>query len=571
MKYLKFTLKDYKAISGELEIDIKKSLLPIIGINESGKTSILWGIFAFDRANDNLNDGRHLKNVGNLYKTSDRGEPSIIADIEITKDELTEILNDINESTETTAEAKAEIKKFKRAISSWNSALRIKRILTTKTYSIENFELKAFSHLNPLVIEECLSSTPYILYFDDFRDTIHEEIEITGEADSPKGWLAIIEQLFKKTNQGYSVFKLQSVEELQRKSIMADVCKTLNNTLAKEWEKFTLEEGSRLDVDIQYAAPENKLNLFIKENIEGNDRYFGIQDRSKGFYWFFNFVMKLEFNPKIRSMDDKDTIYLLDEPGSYLHSSAQAKLCEKLAALSKNNVVIYCTHSHYLLDPDRIPLSYIKIAQKSGGGSIKLVSLLEYKDDQKEKRLAIQPIIDALKIKPFITDFNFEHLCIVEGIYDYYVFEMFKDNSNQIKFLPAVNADSIKFFISIAIAWRVKYTAMWDNDTEGKKEYSKAAEFFGEQEAKRFLLLPSDNPRKKKFMLQNLFPGADIKMIRQELNIPANTAFEKTILMLYFSDNKKSIVNKISNETKKAVAYVYKKVKEAQSSFTLPS
>lgn len=571
MKYLKFTLKDYKAISGELEIDIKKSLLPIIGINESGKTSILWGIFAFDRANDNLNDGRHLKNVGNLYKTSDRGEPSIIADIEITKDELTEILNGINESTETTAEAKAEIKKFKRAISSWNSALRIKRILTTKIYGIENSELKVFSHLNPLVIEECLSSTPYILYFDDFRDTIHEEIEITGEADSPKGWLAIIEQLFKKTDQGYSVFKLQGVEELQRKSIMADVCKTLNNTLAKEWEKFTLEEGSRLDVDIQYVAPENKLNLFIKENIEGNDRYFGIQDRSKGFYWFFNFVMKLEFNPKIRSMDDKDTIYLLDEPGSYLHSSAQAKLCEKLAALSKNNVVIYCTHSHYLLDPDRIPLSYIKIAQKSGGGSIKLVSLLEYKDDQKEKRLAIQPIIDALKIKPFITDFNFEHLCIVEGIYDYYVFEMFKDNSNQIKFLPAVNADSIKFFISIAIAWRVKYTAMWDNDTEGKKEHSKAVEFFGEQEAKRFLLLPSDNPRKKKFVLQNLFSGADMKMIRQELNIPANTAFEKTILMLYFSDNRKNIVNKISDETKKAVAHVYKKVKEAQNSFTSPS
>ena len=571
MKYLRFILKDYKAISGELDIDIKKPLLPVIGINESGKTSILWGVFAFDRANDNLNDGRHLKNVGNLYKTSDRGEPSIISDIEITKDELIEILNDIDGSAETTAEVKAEIKKFKRAISSWASALRIKRVLTTKAYSIENSELKAFSHLNPLVIEECLSSTPYILYFDDFRDTIHEEIEITGEADSPKGWLAIIEQLFKKTNQDYSVFKLQSMEELQRKSIMADVCKTLNNTLAKEWEKFTLEEGSRLDVDIQYVAPENKLNLFIKENIEGNDRYFGIQDRSKGFYWFFNFVMKLEFNPKIRSMDDKDTIYLLDEPGSYLHSSAQAKLCEKLAALSKNNVVIYCTHSHYLLDPDRIPLSYIKIAQKSGDGSVKLVSLLEYKDDQKEKRLAIQPIIDALKIKPFITDFNFEHLCIVEGIYDYYVFEMFKDDTNKVKFLPAVNADSIKFFISIAIAWRVKYTAMWDNDTEGKKEHSKAVEFFGEQEAKRFLLLPSDNPRKKKFMLQNLFSGTDMKMIRQELVIPANTAFEKSILMLYFSDNRKVIVNKISNETKKAVAHVYKKIKETQSSFVSPS
>ncbi len=560
MKYTKFTLKDYKAIAGELEIDIRKSLLPVIGINESGKTSILWGIFAFDEANDTLNDGRHMKNVGNLYKTSNRGEASIIADIEATRDELIDFLDNIDGIAETPPEAKAEVKKYKRALSSWTGVIRIKRNLISKKYSVENPELKGFPHLNPLMIEECLGSTPYILYFDDFRDTIHEEIPIEGEPSSPKGWLAIIEQLFKKTNPSYSVYKLQATEELQRKSIMADVCKVLNNTLAKEWEKFTLEEGSRLDVDIQYAATENKLNLFIKENIAGNDRYFGIQDRSKGFYWFFNFVMKLEFNPKVRSMDDMDTIYLLDEPGSYLHSSAQAKLCEKLASLSKNNVVIYCTHSHYLLDPDKIPLSYIKIAQKSGDGSVKLVSLPEYKDDQKDKRLAIQPIIDALKIKPFIADFNFEYLCIVEGIYDYYIFEMFQGEKYNLKFLPAVNADSVKYFISIAIGWRVKYVAMWDNDAEGKKEFTKAQGFFGEHEAAKFLLLPSDNPRKKSFILQDLFAGGDLKMIKQELGIPTNTAFEKTVLMLYFSDRRKEIVNKISEETKRAVAHVYDKI-----------
>lgn len=560
MKYSKFTLKDYKAIAGELEINIRKSLLPVIGINESGKTSILWGIFAFDEANDSLNDGRHMKNVGNLYKTSDQGIPSIIADIEATKEELVEILDDINGVATTTAEARAEVKKYKRALGSWSGVIRIKRNLTTKKYSIENSELAAFTNLNPLVVDECMSSTPFILYFDDFRDTIHEEIKIEGEPTSPKGWLAIIEQLFKKTNPDYSVYKLQGIEELQRKSIMADVCKTLNNTLAKEWEKFTLEEGSRLDVDIQYDATANKLNLFIKENIAGNDRFFGIQDRSKGFYWFFNFVMKLEFNPKVRSMDDKDTIYLLDEPGSYLHSSAQAKLCEKLASLSKNNVVIYCTHSHYLLDPDRIPLSYIKIAQKSGDGSVKLVSLPEYRDDPKEKRLAIQPIIDALKIKPFITDFNFEYLCIVEGIYDYYIFEMFKGQDQNIKFLPAVNADSIKYFVSIAIAWRVKYVAMWDNDTEGKKELAKAQEFFGDNESKKFLLLPSENPRKKSFILQELFAGGDMKMIKQELDIPTNTSFEKTILMFYFSDKKKEILKKISPETSKAINHVYNEI-----------
>jgi len=180
MKYSKFTLKDYKAIVGELEIDIKKSLLPIIGINESGKTSILWGIFAFDEANDSLNDGRHMKNVGNLYKTSNRGEPSVIANIEATKDEPIDLLDDIEGSAETTDEAKVEVKKYKRVLSSWSGVIRIKRNLTTKVYNIENPELKAFPNLNPSMIDECTSNTPFILYFDDFRDTIHEEILIEG-------------------------------------------------------------------------------------------------------------------------------------------------------------------------------------------------------------------------------------------------------------------------------------------------------------------------------------------------------------------------------------------------------
>jgi len=139
---------------------------------------------------------------------------------------------------------------------------------------------------------------------------------------------------------------------------------------------------------------------------------------------------------------------------------------------------------------------------------------------------------------------------------------MFQGENHNLKFLPAVNADSIKYFISIAIAWRVKYVAMWDNDAEGKKEFGKAQEFFGESEEKKFLLLPSDNPRKKTFILQNLFAGQDLKIIKQELGIPTNTAFERTILMLYFSDKRKDIIGKISDETRKAVAYVYTKINE---------
>jgi predicted ATPase len=75
--------------------------------------------------------------------------------------------------------------------------------------------------------------------------------------------------------------------------------------------------------------------------LNGQKRYFNLKDRSKGFYWFFNFVIKLEFNHKLNGSEN-NAIYLLDEPGSYLHPNAQLMLCEKIKKLSENNKVVYC-------------------------------------------------------------------------------------------------------------------------------------------------------------------------------------------------------------------------------------
>ena len=67
MKYTKFLIKNYKAIE-ELSINLKRNVIPIIGVNESGKTSILQAILAFDKDKDNLLGGLHTI-PKNKYKT----------------------------------------------------------------------------------------------------------------------------------------------------------------------------------------------------------------------------------------------------------------------------------------------------------------------------------------------------------------------------------------------------------------------------------------------------------------------------------------------------------------------
>ncbi len=67
MKYKKFIIDNYRGIDGPLSIDIDRdTLIPIIGVNESGKTTILHAILAFDHINDKQNGGLHINDASDV-------------------------------------------------------------------------------------------------------------------------------------------------------------------------------------------------------------------------------------------------------------------------------------------------------------------------------------------------------------------------------------------------------------------------------------------------------------------------------------------------------------------------
>ncbi len=293
MRYTKFTIRDYRAITGPLVIDIgKKGLIPIIGINESGKTTILHALFAFDHYNDDLNDGRHLEDINNLYQTS--SVPAVIeAEVEISRSEMREALVSVAESN---PQIKAALARLGRDLKAQNT-LRIQRDLKTREYKILTRPFDR-ADLDQLLAQELIRNLPYILFFDDFRDKIEEKILIdSSKRDNPTGWLAILEQLFSQTANGLSLFNLPDMEERQRKSVLAKVKRKLNETLTREWQNFRLDDRDALEisVDMLSESKPNAANHYLKLDIverdaNGDAHYFFISDRSKGFYWFFNFV-----------------------------------------------------------------------------------------------------------------------------------------------------------------------------------------------------------------------------------------------------------------------------------------
>jgi len=560
MKYKKFIINNYRGIDGPLSIDIERDpLIPIIGVNESGKTTILHAILAFDRVNDKQNGGLHINDAANLFKSSPL-PPIVTAEIELDWQEFLGALNDAREiaiKENAGNQAKSDsiqqsFNSYKRKKKDFQQSIIIQRNLINRTYSIKSaiFQNTIF---NSTLATSIILSLPYILYFDDFRDSVEDEIEIVKE--DAKGWLLIIEQLFKKTDSQFSVFNLPSIEARRRKGVIAKVEKYLNETLTRQWQDFQLEEINALNISLEFIDKEvnSTKRFFLKLDVvetdsKGDRHFFFIRNRSKGFFWFFNFVMKLEFNPKLAGSASYNAIYLLDEPGSYLHASAQQKLCKKLRRLSNDNRVLYCTHSHYLLDPEVIPVNRINIADKNNNGSITLSPITSYAGNVLQSRGAFQPIWDALQIKPFSLEITSDLVIIVEGISDYYAFECFKGSRN-VRVMPSVGASSIQYFISLMIAWHIDYRALWDNDDEGRKCRRKAAQHFGNEEAeRRFLLLPKEG-RKRKTILEDLFEPADKLFLRGKLNLSSNSSLDKVIMALYYFQDRDELIRTLPGET----------------------
>ena len=92
MLYKSFRIQNYKAIKDlEIELD-EQRLTPIIGLNETGKSTILQAIFAFDYYNDSQYNSEfiNLDYIRNRY--NDKENPIIEAEIENIEKELSATL-----------------------------------------------------------------------------------------------------------------------------------------------------------------------------------------------------------------------------------------------------------------------------------------------------------------------------------------------------------------------------------------------------------------------------------------------------------------------------------------------
>lgn len=512
MRYLAFNIKRYKAID-DVEIPIDKiKLLPLIGANESGKTSVLQAIFAFDYTNDNEGTGAHLDEIRNLYRPMSKEPVQISATVGLKKNELSLVLDEDDQAL-------------------LGDALKAKELIITRYipqkgepfYKIDSLDLP--EEEGDRIATAIVNKLPYIIYNDDFMDRPQSLIEIPEKKPAGlTGWLGIYEKACLSV--GTSLFDIVEEEKNIRRSLLSDVSNGINKMLVEEWAKISIEDRKCLGINLDIE--ERQLKISIVEEIGGRERFFDVTERSKGFLWFFNFVMKIRYNPK-GTGHTSDIIYLLDEPGSYLHAAAQEKLCKMLRSISQNDgEVIYCTHTHHLLNPKYIPTKNVYLVQKSKEGVVSLLRVIDAPTITK-KNSELQPVYEALDIADWDFFSQAKRILLVEGIHDKYAMEFFCDLPKDVVIFPGTSASSIYERIPQCIAYGKKYFALWDNDDEGREYYQKSCDKFGKIESEKYHVLPKIGKRTH-IRMEAMVGNEALQIIKHYLDMPQNSSYQKVMI-----------------------------------------
>lgn len=566
MIYKRFIIKNYKAIQ-EVEIDVNKAIIPLIGINESGKTSILQGILAFDKTKDSILDGVHV-DVKNRYNTKQNACILKAQVVLKNEDEFDEIGKSINLKMGTPLydwlKEKLDSKSYFTLQRDFNDGK------LQKTYSLvdEKEEILNIPKIKSLV-RVIVNRLPSILYFDDFSDRVPSDVQFPEDYVSTqklsrgkmREWQEIIQEIFSRAiDEEFSLATFMKLDEEDDKSnYLEDVKATLDEEIITEWKNLKsnfsglADDFVNLEIKLTYFEHDNKFTFKIKDSESGKGRHFDIQQRSKGFQWFFNFIMKLKFNPKYKE-NPEDAIYLLDEPGSYLHSSAQTELLKKLCSIGSNNTIIYCTHSQYLLDPDVINIGSIKIVSKEQG----FISITNYGESKCVKNMgAFSPLYHALQIKYGFSSNNLKKCILTEGITDYYFFKMFL-NLEGIEIIPGYGCSQLKEMISLLISFSERFLVVLDNDDAGREAHKAYKKHFKDSFDNNNYTY--DLSKSGDFVLEDLLSNSDLESIKLVTHCDN---IKNAVTILYFMpvEEKKMILENIDECTKRNINILKYKLK----------
>lgn len=525
----KFQLKNFKGIE-DTEIDlIDRSNCPVltlIGLNESGKTTILEGISHFvsgDRSVSGLFDGPHASTTGAGLipvhrKAAFSSDIEVIGLVELDDADVQSIIG-LAKKNGYEVDAEALSKPFKisktfqfedsvlkKTNNFWHHILRVRKNKRGpfKPYNRPEDESNDLWLKTVRSIEERL---PQVSYFPTFLVDMPARIYLQEHNQE------------KPANRHYRYVFQDILDSLKEDlSLEKHVCNRISDFRASEkspnWFSIFFGGPTKAPIDSVFQKISNAVtrevlgswtrvfqraisakSIFVEWNIDtergdmpyasffvsdGESRY-AISERSLGCRWFFSFLLFTAF----KQSKQRKTIFIFDEPAANLHAKAQAELLTSFSRIaSDGNRVIYSTHSHHMINPQWLSGAYIvensaldyEIGDTFGlttkPTNVKAISYRSFVSAYPGRSSYFQPVIEKLQyIVPEVVG-RAPHL-IVEGISDYYALKLAGKISGKsfcYSLMPSTGAGTCGPIISQIMGRGESFAILLDDDKAGKKE-----------------------------------------------------------------------------------------------------
>ena len=257
--------------------------------------------------------------------------------------------------------------------------------------------------------------------------------------------------------------------------------------------------------EVEYDVDNQRFFTFVKDD---HDRaLIRLEERSKGFQWFFSFDLMLMHESEGTF---KGCVILLDEPGLHLHPEAQKDLLRRLEHYADGNTLLYTTHLPFMIDlkyPDRI-----RVLKETDNGIVVTTDLTE---SPPEAKFVLQAALGMDASQSFLVA---NRNLVVEGVDDYWVLTELSNLLRQggaeglpddVLITPGGGASAAVHIATIMTGQKLDVVVLFDSDKAGEDAKDKLVKKwitrYSESQAE-VILLGDAVEIDGDFALEDLFP-----------------------------------------------------------------
>lgn len=295
---------------------------------------------------------------------------------------------------------------------------------------------------------------PVFVYLDEF-DEVPGQHNIKAYLDrKSQGQLQSRDRMFEKLLKvaDLNVTELHSLlrEGHEERALLTDrASRVFTRRLRTLWKDR--------EIDVQFRVDESHFDVLVKD--KDTDALVPLDERSRGFRWYFSFYVT--FTADTMGGDKADAVLLLDEPGLFLHATAQAQLLRLFLELP--NQIVYTTHSPFMIDPgDLAAVRTVSLEPELGT----VVS-----SDLSGDARTLFPLQAALGYDITQTLFIGTKNVVTEGVTDYWyltaVADYLRDQGRpslptEVVLTPAGGAQKVSYLVSLLASQRLHVVVLLD-------------------------------------------------------------------------------------------------------------